>query len=154
MVGAAGVTLALFHGWLLVDQLVDGRLAEPALLLRWVFAACLTGGLVALFRGGAPLLWGRKAIALWLLAAMLHGPATTVLATRLGDLALTPSSSALLQSAADLVGLGLLLLTAGLRSTSRTVLIRQVGAALIGGPVPPIHCGFTFAWSARPPPAA
>jgi len=154
VVGAAGITLAIFHDWLLVGQLVDGRLGEPARLLRWLLAACLTAGLVALFRAGAPLLWGRKAMALWLLAAMLHGPATTALATPLGEPALTPTSSALLQSVADVIGLGLLLLTVGLRSTSRTVLMRQVAAALMGAPTPPMHRGFTLAWCARPPPAA
>ena len=71
----AGGALGLFHLWLLVTQVSDGRLADPAALARWAVAAGLVWGLVAIRRQGVPMLWGRKAISIWLLAALLHAPA-------------------------------------------------------------------------------
>ena len=72
--GAAGL-LVLFHAWLLGSQLWDGQLAEPELVLRWVIAAGLILSLLVLRRSGAEMVLGRKAISIWLLAALLHGPA-------------------------------------------------------------------------------
>jgi hypothetical protein len=71
---AAGGALALFHGWLFVWQAVAGRLGDPWVILRWLAAAALIAALVSLHRRGH-VLWGRKAISIWLLAAFLHGPA-------------------------------------------------------------------------------
>ena len=70
----AGGALALFHGWLFVSQAVAGRLGDPWVIFRWLAAAGLIAALVAVHRRGH-LLWGRKATAIWLLAALLHGPA-------------------------------------------------------------------------------
>ena len=72
---ALGGLLALFHGWLLGSQLWSGQLAEPGLVLRWAVAAGLVAALVALRRSGGSMFWGRKAICIWLLAALLHAPA-------------------------------------------------------------------------------
>ncbi len=77
-----GALLALFHVWLFAGQIWSGELADPGLLFRWLLAAGLIAALVGLRRQGAPLFFGRQAIAVWLLAALLHGPA---LATRLDD---------------------------------------------------------------------
>ena len=71
---AVGAILVAFHGWLLASQFADGRLAEPWLLARWVVAAGLVASLAALRRTGASI-WGRKGVAIWVLAALLHGPA-------------------------------------------------------------------------------
>ena len=70
----AGGALALFHGWLFVSQAAAGRLGDPWVIFRWLAAAALIAALVAVHRRGH-LLWGRKATAIWLLAALLHGPA-------------------------------------------------------------------------------
>ena len=72
---AAGAVLGLFHGWLLVSQVADGRLADPFALVRWVVAGGLVWGLFAIRRQGASMLWGRKAVSIWLLATLLHAPA-------------------------------------------------------------------------------
>ena len=70
----AGGALALFHGWLFMSQAVAGRLDDPWVIFRWLAAVALIAALVAVHRRGH-LLWGRKSTAIWLLAAMLHGPA-------------------------------------------------------------------------------
>jgi hypothetical protein len=67
--------LVAFHVWLLGDQIWRGALTDPALLLRWALAAGLIGAVVALRRRGISLVWGRRAVAVWSLAALLHGPA-------------------------------------------------------------------------------
>lgn len=69
----AGGALALFHGWLFVSQAAAGRLGDPWVIFRWLAAGALIAALMVTHRRGH-VLWGRKAIALWLLAAFLHGP--------------------------------------------------------------------------------
>lgn len=71
---AAGVILVLFHVWLLSNQALAGQLAEPGRLLRWLAAFSLLGALIVLRLRGVSLLRGRKAVAVWLLAVLLHGP--------------------------------------------------------------------------------
>jgi hypothetical protein len=85
---AAGALLALFHVWLLAGQAWDGQLADPALILRWLFAGALVAALVGLRRQGASIFRGRKAVAIWLLAALLHGPAAARRLDGLGEPAL------------------------------------------------------------------
>ena len=72
-----GAVLAGFHLWLLGSQLLDGRLADASVLLRWGVAAALAAALWSLRRQGVSIIWGRKAVTVWLLAAVLHGPALT-----------------------------------------------------------------------------
>lgn len=67
--------LAAFHVWIFFDQLWTGAIADPGLVLRWLGAAALVGGLLFLRRQGESLLRSRKAVAIWVLAALLHGPA-------------------------------------------------------------------------------
>ena len=69
----AGGALAVFHGWLFVVQAAAGRLEDPWVIVRWMGAAGLIMALVAVHRRGHRV-WGRKSIAIWLLAALLHGP--------------------------------------------------------------------------------
>src|SRR5262245_66151978 len=64
--------LMVFHAGLLVLHAVDGRLFEPATSVRWALGLLLCAGFVALRRAGVPLLWGREAVVLWLLAILLH----------------------------------------------------------------------------------
>ena len=70
----AGAALIAFHGWLFAGQIAAGRFEDPWLVLRWIAAAGLVAALVALRRSGESIL-GRKNIAIWVLAALLHGPA-------------------------------------------------------------------------------
>ena len=72
--GLLGGALAAFHGWIFVGQAAAGRLEDHWLILRWLASGALIVVLVALRRGGEPVL-GRKSIAIWVLAALLHGPA-------------------------------------------------------------------------------
>jgi len=111
--GAAGL-LVLFHVWLLGSQLWDGRFAEPGLVLRWTIAAGLVGALIALRRTGAPIVWGRKTVSIWLLAALLHGPTLAAGAGRFESPALPEAVTAVIQIAAAsvMLGLGLALLAA------------------------------------------
>ena len=70
----AAAALVGFHGWLFAGQVVAGRLDDPWLVFRWIAAAALIAALVAVRRDGQSI-WGRKSIAIWVLAAVLHGPA-------------------------------------------------------------------------------
>jgi len=70
----AGAALIGFHGWLFAGQIAAGRFEDPWVAFRWIAAAGLVAALVAVRRGGESIL-GRKSIAIWVLAALLHGPA-------------------------------------------------------------------------------
>lgn len=70
----AGAALVGFHGWLFTAQVAAGRLEDPWLIFRWIAAAILIATLVAVRRGGESI-FGRKNVAIWVLAALLHGPA-------------------------------------------------------------------------------
>lgn len=72
--GLLGGALAAFHGWLFVAQAAAGRLEDPWLIFRWIAAASLIAALARVRRSGEPV-YGRKSIAIWVLAALLHGPA-------------------------------------------------------------------------------
>jgi hypothetical protein len=72
---ALAAMLVVFHVALFCTHLSQGRLLEPAVALRWVFGLMLLGALWALRRGGVPLLWGRRALVVWVLVAVLHAGA-------------------------------------------------------------------------------
>lgn len=65
-------SLVVFHVGLLLVHAVEGRLFEPAVSVRWFVGALLFAGFVALRRLDVPVLWGRKAVVLWLLVVLLH----------------------------------------------------------------------------------
>lgn len=73
--GIVGALLVGFHGWLLAGHAWTGQLADPGLALRWLSAAGLLAAILVLRRQGQSVAWGRRAVALWLLAAVLHAPA-------------------------------------------------------------------------------
>src|SRR5688572_4174968 len=73
-VALAGGVLAVFHGWVFAAQAAAGRLDDPWLMFRWAAAIALVGALIAVHRGGDSI-WRRKGVAIWVLAALLHGPA-------------------------------------------------------------------------------
>ena len=96
---ATGALLALFHVWLFAGQAWDGRLADPALILRWLIAFALVAGLIGLRRQGTSIVRGRKAVSIWLLAALLHGPAAVNRLDGLGEPALPEFVATLTQIA-------------------------------------------------------
>jgi hypothetical protein len=114
---ALGGLLVLFHLWLFGSQLLDGRLTELGPVLRWLMAAGLVVALAGLHRTGASLFRGRKPISIWLLAALLHGPAIAggTLAHESPALAEVVTALVQIASASAAFGLGLLLLAGLLR---------------------------------------
>ena len=149
----AGAALTGFHAWLFLAQLADGRLTgDPALLLRWAAAFGLASALIWLGREGTSLV-SRQAIVIWLLAALLHGPAV---ASRTSDLQAVPETAASLliqtTAVAGILGAALwtLWLIAGLsrRRNSR----QYVGRPVLQAAARPGD-GFLLVVSARPPPA-
>jgi hypothetical protein len=109
---AAGALLAGFHVWLFIGQLGDGRLADVSVLARWGVAAGLGVALWYLRRQNIPLFWGRKAVAVWLLAALLHGPALTDRLAAVDTTASAEAAAVMLQVTAGAAWLTLLVLAA------------------------------------------
>lgn len=72
---AAGALLLLFHVWLFGSHAWTGALVDTDRLLRWLAAAGLAALLIGLRRRGGSMLVGRRSVVIWLLAALLHGPA-------------------------------------------------------------------------------
>lgn len=126
---AAVSGLIILHLWVFWDQLVSGRLQDGQTLLRWTGGALLLGALVALRRQGVPLCWGRRALVVWLLVAVLHAwsasaaPADDPSPTAHGETA----GMVLPVTAATLIGL--LGLMAGLGRIPRSSPLRPIAAA-------------------------
>jgi hypothetical protein len=142
----------VFHLWLLAGQAWSGRV-EYEELLRWALALGLVGALVMLRRHGGSLFGDRRATAIWVLVALLHGP---VLAQRaeLATEALAETPAVAVEMVCALAGLGLALALAtggdtglAIGHTSRLVRVRPQ-------PIPALdaHAGFRFL--PRPPPGA
>jgi hypothetical protein len=151
---AGGVLLTVFHGWLFASQVWDGQLADIALLVRWIVAGGLMFGLVGLRRRRVSGIRSRQAIAIWLLAALLHGPAIGERVDQ-GAVPAVPEAVSVLSSAAVacVLALGLALLTGLIArarrdtrrdSTRVSLLARFVSLPLDLRPV----------LAARPPPIA
>lgn len=104
---AAGALLALFHVWLFAGQVWDGRLSDPGVLSRWFVAGALVAALVALYRQGISIVRGRKAVAIWLLAGLLHGPAVARSIEGFGEPALPEVVATLAPFAAATAAAGL-----------------------------------------------
>jgi hypothetical protein len=64
--------LALFHVWLFWGQWQDGRLSDPIIAAKWTGSALLLGALAMLHRSGRALLFGRQALVVWTLVALVH----------------------------------------------------------------------------------
>ncbi len=74
---AAGlvVGLALFHSQLLWHRIASFTLFEPLIAVRWGIAALLLAGFACLQRAGVSVIWGHKALILWLLVLLCHSGA-------------------------------------------------------------------------------
>ncbi|MCC7180742.1 MAG: hypothetical protein IT177_20350 [Acidobacteria bacterium] len=149
-----GGLLVLFHAWLFGSQWWDGQLAEPGLTFRWLIAAGLVTALAGLRRRGVSIFHGRKAVAIWLLAALLHGPAMSARADHPESPALPEAATVLVQLTAlsTALGLGLLLMAAlSGRSRARTWRVSWLAPSCLA-------CAFesrrAFRFAPRPPPFA
>jgi hypothetical protein len=148
-----GATLVAFHGWLFATQVATGRLDDPWLVFRWVLAAGLVGALVAIRRTGASV-WSRPGIAVWVLAALLHGPAVTAdFSDSINALALPETvATSVLQLVSISVLAATLWLLAGLlagRDRHARLYAGLVAAASLAGI---FGDGFSPQYASRPPP--
>lgn len=150
-VALAGGALAVFHGWLFAAQAAAGRLDDPWLIFRWAAAIVLMGALIAARRGGDSI-WGRKSVAIWVLAAMLHGPAVAG-KYEVADFALPESVATsvlqLVASAAFAIGVWILAGLLAARRASANTLYSYLPAFAFGGP---LSAGSSLQFSPRPPP--
>ena len=149
LVATSVTLLVLFHAWLFGAQLLDGRLADAGLLARWAAGGLLITALWELHRRGVPLFQGRRATTIWLLAALLHGPAAL---DRLNS-PTVPIPDAI----AALVELGSILIATGLSGgVLRRRLALPVIARLLVAPAVPVFVACRSASLARlaprPPP--
>ena len=151
----AGATLVLFHVWLLADQVWTGQLAEPERLFRWGVALALAGALVALKRRRASLL-GRKAIAIWLLAVLLHAPAVADRLAASSLPALPGAAVTLSQIVLASVTVALLRLLLGFRTPRKASASspRLPGAVICAGPIGVLSPDAFLRIAPRPPPRA
>ena len=150
----AGAMLVAFHGWLFAAQVAAGRLEDPWLVFRWVIAAGLVAALAAIRRGGASIL-SRQGIAIWVLAALLHGPAVaTDFSDSFSSLALPETvATSVLQQLVSVSGLAITLwMLAGLlarRDRHSRLYAGLVAASSLAGL---FGEGFSPQYSSRPPP--
>ena len=92
----AGASLVAFHGWLFTVQAAAGKFEDPSTVVRWALAAALIAALAAIRRSGDSV-WSRRGIAVWVLAALLHGPAVATDSTDANLLAPPEAAVSLLQ---------------------------------------------------------
>ena len=150
----AGAMLVAFHGWLFAAQVAAGRLEDPWLVFRWVIAAGLVAALAAIRRGGASIL-SRQGIAIWVLAALLHGPAVaTDFSDSFSSLALPETvATSVLQQLASVSALAITLwMLSGLlarRDRHSRLYAGLVAASSLAGL---FGEGFFPQYSSRPPP--
>ena len=76
---AAGLVagLVLFHSQLLWQRIASFTLFEPLVAVRWCAAMLLLAGFVGLQRAGVSVIWGHKALILWLLVLLCHAGAVS-----------------------------------------------------------------------------
>lgn len=152
ILAAAAAALALFHVWLFAGQALQGELADPARLARWIFAGLLLAALAAFYRAGVPLLRGRKAVAVWLLAALLHGPAIGERIDALGTPSIPEAVSALAGLGAAAAGALGLLLVLWLARAPRAAAARVRRIPVVRAACGPLAPGVHAAFAPRPPP--
>lgn len=149
----AGAVLVAFHGWLFASQIAAGRLEDPWLAFRWTVAAGLVAALAAIRRRGTSV-WSRQGIAVWVLAALLHGPAVaTDFSDSINSLALPETvATVVLQLASTTVLAITLWMLAGMlarRDRHARIYAGLVAASSLAGI---FGDGFSPQYSSRPPP--
>ena len=149
----AAALLAAFHVWLFAGQLWAGELVDLALVSRWIIAAGLVASLLHLRRRGVSLVRGRQPVAVWLLAALLHGPALArdldVIAPSMPEVVATITQTVALLSVAGSLVLLLLALRHRRSGVPALRAIFALHASSFAG-ARPAHSFLRFA--PRPPP--
>jgi hypothetical protein len=156
LVNAAILVLSVFHAWLLASHIHQGRMTDPAVAVRWVAGALILAGFLFLRRVGAPLLWSRRAVVLWLFVVLLHWHAIA------SPSALVPYTFAMPETITVAAGpvalgpvfavLGFAILAARMKRRAfdlRALRVCPSGPSFAGVPVG----GFAPQISSRPPPA-
>ena len=98
--------LVAFHAGLFSVHLIQGRLLEPQTAGRWVVAVLLIAGFRRLSSLGLPLVFGQRAVVLWLLVLLLHCHAGWASGSTSLDLAVPETLGALSQLAGSLTVAG------------------------------------------------
>lgn len=150
----AGALLVAFHGWLFAAQVAAGRFEDPWLVFRWTVAAGLLAALVAIRRRGASV-WSRQGIAVWVLAALLHGPAVaTDFSESINSLALPETvATSVLQQLVSVSALAITLwMLAGLLARRDRHARLYAGVAAASSLAGIFAAGFSPQYSSRPPP--
>ncbi|MEP6782751.1 MAG: hypothetical protein ABI983_03715 [Acidobacteriota bacterium] len=151
---ASGAALALFHGCVFVVQAAEGRLEDPWLLVQWLLAAGLVAALAAIRRGRGGI-WNRQALAVWVLAALLHGPSVTtdffhpIHPLALSETASTSILESLVSVSAFAATLWMLAGLLGLRAPHARLCVRVLAAGSLDGI---FSSGFSPQYYSRPPP--
>jgi hypothetical protein len=117
----AGALLIAFHAWLFAGQIWTGQLADPARAIQWAVAGILIWALWSLRRRGESIVGSRRAVAIWLLAALLHAPAVA-------DRVEAPGAPALPEVVATLTASAI-----GTAAAAGFVLLLGLVAARVGG---------------------
>jgi hypothetical protein len=149
----AFAALVVFHVWLLVLHLAQGRALEPGTAARWLLSAFVVLGFRALNRRGLSLFAGRRAVGLWLLVVLIHCGAASDGRAAVLESAIPETVTALAQLAAAVAVIGTVLavalaLAAGPRHRGRFAY--PVPVLIAGLPA----TGGVFRFSPRPPPLA
>ncbi len=148
------LTLVGFHVALLSSHILNGRVLDPGVALRWLAAALITAGFLTLRRKGASLVWGRYGVILWLLVAMLHVQAAAQAPARLDAAQLPEAAAALAGLAAGTAGtvLGACLLSLLVRGGLRRPRLRR-SRATSPSFISRLASGHLLQVTCRPPPA-
>ncbi len=154
----AAAILVAYHLVLLWQRLADQSLLQPAVALRWIATVALLIGLRRMHAAGLPLIWGRRALAFWLLVLLLHvsflGPLSEE-AVAGGDWSTSAGLALVLPAAALFVLLSAIILTCRLAArvtvaSSHPLRFLAVSTASIEHPS---RRGRLPSLSSRPPPA-
>ncbi len=145
--------LLAFHAGLLSVHVTQGRLLEPQTAGRWVAAVLVLAGFRRLSRLGLPLVFGQRAVVLWLLVILLHCHAGPAGGSTSVDLGIPETIGALAQMTGTISVLGALLvvLLAAAQRPRRDLRAAFAAPVILAGLAAP---GFVFRFAPRPPPLA
>lgn len=148
----AGALLGAFHLWVLGNQAWTGQLTDPDVGLRWLAAAGIVVGLMALRRRGVPLLFSRHAVAMWVLATLLHGPALANGFDGLATPSLPEAVATVGQVAASISALALALLALFTLRLGHASPLAGLRLAIADRPARALEAGTGLDHLPRPPP--
>lgn len=155
--GPALVALVvLYHALLLWQRVADLTLLEPAVAARWLATLFLLVVLFRLHHRGVPLIWGRKALVVWLLVLLLH-------VSFYGPLAEGADASFDIQHAGLMLALPATVVVVALAAFCLALRVGFLGVLAVQSPPtfslldapsgPSLPAGWTLHMACRPPPA-